>query len=91
MNRMEGKGRMAAQRAHLLGSVAAWAEIVPHMPLMTVDELHDIPDDGWVYELVQGVLVRMPLSSGGASTVAMRLAIRLGAYVEDNGLSLIHI
>lgn len=69
--------------------IAPWAEVVPHMPPMTTDELHAIPDDGWAYELVEGVLVRMPLSSGGASNVGMRLAIRLGAYVEDNGLGLI--
>jgi len=59
------------------------------MPPMTTDELHAIPDDGWVYELVEGVLVRMPLSSGGVSNVGMRLAIRLGVYVEDNDLGLI--
>ena len=65
---------------------APWAEIVPHTPPMTVDDLHAIPDDGWTYELVHGVLVRMPLSSFGASSIAARLLIRLGSYVEDNGL-----
>jgi Uma2 family endonuclease len=34
---------------------------------MTVDELEAMPDDGWTYELVRGILVRMPPSSGGAS------------------------
>jgi len=53
---------------------------------MTADELHALPEDEWTYELVGRVLVRMPLSSFGASNVGMRLAIRLGAYVEDNGL-----
>ncbi len=66
--------------------LAPWAEIVPHMPPMTVDELHAIPDDGWTYELVNGVLVRMPLSSGGASNIGSRLLGRLITYVEDNGL-----
>jgi len=59
------------------------------MPPMTVDDLHAIPDDGYVYELVQGVLVRMPMSGLRASSVGMRLAIRLGAYVEDNSLGVI--
>jgi len=77
---------MAAQRAHPPDPIAPWAEIVPAMPPMTTDELHAIPDDGWAYELVEGVLVRMPLSSFGASNVGSRLLIRLGAYVEDNGL-----
>jgi len=66
--------------------LAPWAEIVPHMPPMTVDDLHAIPDDGWTYELVHGVLVRMPLSSGGASNIGSRLLGRVITYVEDNGL-----
>ncbi len=69
-----------------LPPLAPWAEIVPHMPPMTVDDLHAIPDDGWTYELVNGVLVRMPLSSGGASNIGSRLLARLGTYVEVNGL-----
>ncbi len=80
---------MAAQRAATPDPIAPWAEIVPNMPPMTVDDLHAMPDDGWAYELVQGVLVRMPLSSGGASTIGYRLGIRLGVYVEDNGLGVI--
>ncbi len=81
---------MAALRAHPPSHAAPWAEIVPDAPYpMTVDELHAIPADGWTYELVQGVLVRMPLSSGGASSIGMRLAARLTVYVEDNGLGLV--
>ena len=81
---------MAALRAYPPNPVAPWAEVVPDAPYpMTVDELHALPDDGWTYELVNGVLVRMPLSSFGASSVGMRLAIRLGAYVEDNDLGLV--
>ncbi len=77
---------MSAQRAFTPDPIAPWAEIVPNLPPMTVDELHAIPDDGYVYELVRGILVRMPLSGFGASTIGMRLAIRLGAYIEDNSL-----
>ena len=80
---------MNAQRAAPPNPTALWAEIVPHMPPMTTDELHAIPDDGWTYELVQGVLVRMPMSSGGASNISARLIVRLGAYVEDNDLGVI--
>ncbi len=70
-------------------SVAPWAEIVPNMPPLTVDELHAIPEDGWTYELVNGVLVRMPLSSFGASSIGSRLLARLSVYVEDNGLGVV--
>jgi len=77
---------MIAQRATLADPLAPWAEVVPNIPPMTVDDLHAIPDDGWSYELVNGVLVRMPLSSGGASTIGSHLLGRLIIYVEDNGL-----
>jgi Uma2 family endonuclease len=81
---------MAALRAHPPHSVAPWAEIVPDAPYpMTADELHALSDDGWTYELVQGVLVRMPLSSGGASGVSIRLAAQLSVYVENNGLGIV--
>ena len=77
---------MNAQRAFAANPIAPWAEIVPDAPRMTVDDLHAIPEDRWVYELVDGVLVRMPLSSGGASSIAYRLGARLSVHVEDNGL-----
>ncbi len=81
---------MAALRAHPPNPVAPWAEIVPDAPYpMTVDELHALPDDGWAYELIEGVLFRMPLSSGGASNVGYRLGGRLSVYVEDNGLGVV--
>ncbi len=81
---------MAALRAHPPSPVAPWAEIVPDAPYpMTTDELHALPDDEWTYELVQGVLVRMPLSSGGASGVSIRLAAQLSVYVENNGLGIV--
>ena len=66
-------------------SLAPWAEIVPNMPPMTADDLHAMPDDGFSYELVEGLLVRMPMSGLGASSIGVRLAERLTAYVEDNG------
>ncbi len=59
-------------------SPAPWAEVVPHMPRMTVDEVSRLPDDEWQYELVDGRLVRMPLSGGEASSIA---AILLGALI----------
>ncbi len=81
---------MTALRAHPPNPVTPWAEIVPDAPYpMTTDELYALPDDKWTYELVNGVLVRMPLSSGRASSIGMRLAARLTLYVEDNGLGVV--
>jgi Uma2 family endonuclease len=45
-----------------------------------------LPEDGWQYELVNGVLVRMPMSGFEASHIAYRLGGRLVVYVEDHGL-----
>jgi Uma2 family endonuclease len=54
---------------------------------MTIEELAALPDDGnWCYELVEGVLVRMPPSSYGASKIGGRLLIRLGAFVDEHNL-----
>jgi len=44
------------------------------------------PDDGWQYELVRGVLVRMPPSGKRATRIARRLSARLGDYVDERGL-----
>ncbi len=77
---------MTAQRALTPDPIAPWAEIVPNIPPMTVDELHAIPDDGWCYELVQGVLVRMPMSGFGASSIGLLLGAELTVYVTKRGL-----
>jgi Uma2 family endonuclease len=46
-------------------TLAPWAELAPDAPFpMTVDEALALPDDGRRYELVEGRLVRMPLSGG---------------------------
>lgn len=66
--------------------LAPWAEIVPDIGPMTVEDLAAWPDDGWFYELVEGVLVRMPPSSFGASKIGQRLAARLTVFAEEHGL-----
>src|SRR5690348_2352200 len=40
-------------------SPAPWAETVPGHGPVAVDILLDLPDDGFIYEVVEGVLVRM--------------------------------
>lgn len=67
---------------------APWAEIVPNAPPMTLDEFLDYPDgdDGYCYELVAGVLVRMVGSRPRATRVTTRLFRVLDAFVEAHGL-----
>ena len=68
-------------------TLAPWAELVPDVGRMTVDDLLALPDDSeWQYEVVEGRLVRMPASGFGASQIALRLAAALLAFVEDRGL-----
>ena len=74
--------------AHAVPSnpITPWAEIVPGAPPMTADDLLTLPDDGSIYEVVDGVLVRMAGSGDLATTTAMRLGSRLSVFVEDHGL-----
>lgn len=66
--------------------LAPWAEIVPGAGPTTVDALLTRPDDGWRYEVVEGVLVRVAGSGLWATTIGRRLAGRLGDFVEDHDL-----
>lgn len=68
-------------------TLAPWAEIVPGIGPMTIEDLFDYPDDdGWCYELVEGVLVRVAGSRPRAVRVTMRLLRTLDAYVEAHQL-----
>jgi Uma2 family endonuclease len=48
-----------------------------------------MPDDGWRYEVVEGVLVRVAGSGLRATTIARRLAARLGDFVDEHGLGFV--
>lgn len=69
-------------------SVAPWAEIVPNMPPLTMEEFLDYPDDGdgYRYELVDGVLVRMVGSRPQATRITTRLFLALATFVEAHVL-----
>lgn len=67
-------------------TLAPWAEVVPGVGPMTVDELLALPDDGWMYELVEGRLVRMPGSGYRASAIAADLVGALREWVKPRRL-----
>jgi Uma2 family endonuclease len=54
--------------------------------LMTAEDLARLPDDGWKYQLVEGRLLRMPPTGGDHDTIAARLIISLGAFVQTHNL-----
>lgn len=67
--------------------LAPWAEIVPGVGPMTVDDLLELPDDDrWRYELVEGRLVRMSPTGGGHGDIALALAATLYAWVTPRHL-----
>lgn len=86
---MGGIAEMAEARAFSAHTLAPWARIVPHAGRMTVDDLLSLPDDGWRYEVVQGVLVRRAGSGAWVTTIGRRLGARLGDYVDGQGLGLV--
>ena len=66
---------------------APWAEIVPDAPYpITVQDLLAWPDDGYRYELVEGVLVRMAGSGFDATTLGLELGAELRNYVRPRRL-----
>ncbi len=69
-------------QAHALPpNPAPWAEIVPGMGPVTADDLLKIPDDGFVYEVVDGVLVRMAGSGDEATTIAALILTAINVFV----------
>jgi len=79
---------MAAVRATPPHLVAPWAMVVPNVPYpMTVDDLLDWPDDdGYRYEVVEGVLVRMAGTRPAAGRVTRRLQLPLALHVNAHNL-----
>jgi len=79
---------MAALRAHPPDPVAPWAEVVHSAPYpMTIQDLLDWPDDdGYRYELVDGVLVRVAGSGDEATTIGLAIASELRVYVRPRRL-----
>lgn len=65
---------------------APWAEVVPDTGPATVDSLLTLPDDGWQYEVVEGVLVRMAGSGNVATIIAGLILTALNTFVRPRRL-----
>jgi Uma2 family endonuclease len=61
----------------------------PSTTLMTADDLLNMPDDGWHYELIRGKLVRMTAASYRPSVVSANVTIEMGAFVRRHRLGLV--
>ncbi|HWE61823.1 MAG TPA: Uma2 family endonuclease [Chloroflexota bacterium] len=56
---------------------------------MTVDSLLTLPDDGWRYEVVEGVLVRVAGSGEEATTIAGNIYFALRTFVQPRRLGVV--
>ncbi len=65
---------------------APWGEMVPGAGLVKVEDLFSMPDDGWRYEVVEGMLVRVAGSGDFATNVAIAVAAILFAFVRPRRL-----
>lgn len=53
---------------------------------MTAEQLAQLPDDGWRYELIDGEPQRMAPAGKRHGRIALKLGRRVGDYVEQAGL-----
>ncbi len=51
---------------------------------MTADEFLEIPDDGYNYELIDGVVIMSPSPSPKHQAVAWEISTQLGMYLRDH-------
>jgi Uma2 family endonuclease len=56
---------------------------------MTVEDLSAYPDDGYRYELVEGVLIRVAGSRPKAGRITRRLFRQLDTFVRERGLGVV--
>ncbi|HEY8746139.1 MAG TPA: Uma2 family endonuclease [Chloroflexota bacterium] len=66
-----------------------WAEVVPNIGRATVDDMLALADDGWRYEVVEGVLVRMAGSGAEATTIGQTIAFALNVHVRPRRLGVV--
>ena len=66
-----------------------WAEAVPGYGPVTVDLLLALPDDGYRYEVVEGVLVRVAGSGNEATTIAGVMLAEVYAFVRPRRLGIV--
>ena len=71
-----------------------WAEPAPppyRGQLLTAADLAALPDDGWLYELVAGHLVRVPSPKERHAYLHSEIGGTLHAYVKPRGLGRVYV
>ena len=80
---------MSTAHAQPPDPIAPWAEIVATIGPVTVDILLTLPDDGYIYEVVEGVLVRVAGSGDAATTIAFALGAAIHAHARPRRLGVV--
>lgn len=75
-----------ARAFHPSRTLAPWAEVVPGAGPTRVEDLLARADDGWRYEVVEGVLVRVAGSAFDATTIAGIILAALLGYARSRHL-----
>lgn len=67
----------------MANDMAPWGEVVDDAERLTVDELLMLPDDTWMYELVQGRRIRFPRKGNAASIIGVHLTVAVFGFVDE--------
>jgi len=67
------------------------AQLHTTSPVWTIEMLEALPDDGWLYEVVEGRLVRMPPPGPDHAAVGENIAYPLSTHVRTHGLGKVYI
>jgi Uma2 family endonuclease len=78
-----------AHATHRPRNLAPWGKLLPGDGRTRIDDLLALPDDGWRYELVEGMLVRVAGSGELASSIAATILIALGGFVRLHRLGVV--
>jgi len=73
--------------------LAPWAELAPSYvgQILTAADLSVLREDGWLYELVEGRVVRMPPPKSRHGRLESIIDRALRAYVEQHGLGEVYV
>jgi Uma2 family endonuclease len=75
-------------------ATAPWASLAPSPysgRFFRAADLAMLPDDGWLYELVEGRLVRMPPPKGRHGRLESRIDNVLSAFIVPRGLGCVYV
>lgn len=72
-----------------VATLAPWGEAVVDEGPLTIDDLLALPDDGRMYELVEGRLIRMVPGGGEASYLGMRIGAAIVQFADPLDLGIV--